>query len=145
MESNSQSPPPAAATDPLLASSTTISSDFARVSGSPMSSLLDDDSQDHDHLRLDDDDDYSISVSDDDDDDFSDYDSDAEREWLENVQQLQQLFSLVLVPFFGKFVGRKCAYWGWARFMKWKYPFVDIQFNPRVSRAAGAIEAASPL
>jgi hypothetical protein len=37
---------------------------------------------------------------------------DAEQEWQESLQQLELLVSLVLIPFFGKWVGRRCAYWG---------------------------------
>ena len=49
-------------------------------------------------------DDDNLSVSDD--------GSDAEREWKESLQQLELLLTMVLVPFVGKMVGRKCAYWG---------------------------------
>lgn len=38
--------------------------------------------------------------------------SDAEREWRESLQQLELLLSMVLVPYLGKYYGRKCAYWG---------------------------------
>ena len=38
--------------------------------------------------------------------------SDAEREWKESVQQLELLLSMVLVPYLGKYFGRKFAYWG---------------------------------
>lgn len=37
--------------------------------------------------------------------------SDAEREWHESLQQLELLLTLVLVPYAGKYFGRKCAYW----------------------------------
>lgn len=38
--------------------------------------------------------------------------SDAEREWKESLQQLELLLTMVLVPFVGKYLGRRCAYWG---------------------------------
>ena len=38
--------------------------------------------------------------------------SDAEREWRESLQQLELLLTMVLVPYVGKYFGRKCAYWG---------------------------------
>lgn len=38
--------------------------------------------------------------------------TDAEREWKESLQQLELLLTMVLVPFAGKYLGRKCAYWG---------------------------------
>ncbi|EFE37819.1 conserved hypothetical protein [Trichophyton verrucosum HKI 0517] len=42
----------------------------------------------------------------------SDEESDAEAEWRESLHQLEMLLTMVLVPFVGKFLGRKCAYWG---------------------------------
>jgi hypothetical protein len=43
----------------------------------------------------------------------SDYEeSDAEKEWKESLQQLELLLSLVIVPYMGKYFGRKFAYWG---------------------------------
>jgi Mitochondrial import 2 len=38
--------------------------------------------------------------------------SDAEREWKENLQQLEMMLSMVIVPYMGKYFGRKFAYWG---------------------------------
>jgi hypothetical protein len=49
----------------------------------------------------------STSSSDDD-----EYVSDAEREWRESLQQLELLLTMVVVPYMGKYFGRKCAYWG---------------------------------
>jgi len=43
-------------------------------------------------------------------DDYSD--SDAEREWKESLQQLELLLTMVIVPYLGKYFGRKFAYWG---------------------------------
>ena len=44
------------------------------------------------------------------------YDSDDERlaqeEWEESLEQLAQLVSVVLLPFFGKWLGRRWSYWG---------------------------------
>lgn len=42
--------------------------------------------------------------------------SDAEREWRESLQQLELLLTMVLVPYLGKYFGRKCAYWGTFRY-----------------------------
>ncbi|RDW86716.1 uncharacterized protein DSM5745_03358 [Aspergillus mulundensis] len=53
--------------------------------------------------------------------DDSDY-SDAEAEWQESIEQLELLLTMVIVPVIGKYLGRRCAYWGWTRFMEWKYP-----------------------
>lgn len=38
--------------------------------------------------------------------------SDAEKQWNESLQQFELLLSLVLVPYLGKYFGRKFAYWG---------------------------------
>ncbi|MCJ1340437.1 hypothetical protein MMC09_005733 [Bachmanniomyces sp. S44760] len=46
-------------------------------------------------------------------DEDGDYgESDAEREWKESLQQLELLLTMVVVPYVGKYFGRKCAYWG---------------------------------
>ena len=42
----------------------------------------------------------------------SEDESDAERQWHESLQQLELLLTMVLVPYLGKYFGRKCAYWG---------------------------------
>ncbi|KAK2877206.1 hypothetical protein FQN49_001356 [Arthroderma sp. PD_2] len=66
----------------------------------------------------------------------SDDESDAEAEWRESIQQLEMLLTLVLIPFAGKFLGRKCAYWGWGKVMEWKYPIdVSISGTNGVSRS----------
>jgi hypothetical protein len=51
----------------------------------------------------------STSSSGDDDDQYV---SDAEREWRESLQQLELLLTMIVVPYVGKYFGRKCAYWG---------------------------------
>ncbi|KAF2482658.1 hypothetical protein BDY17DRAFT_317258 [Neohortaea acidophila] len=71
--------------------------------------------------------------------------SDAEREWRESLQQLELLLTMVLVPYLGKYFGRKCAYWGWAKFMEWKYPVSVEITNPGLFKAAGAVEAVASL
>jgi hypothetical protein len=47
----------------------------------------------------------------------SDDDDERERalireEWEDSLRQMQMLFSIVLVPFFGKWMGRRWSYWG---------------------------------
>ncbi len=43
----------------------------------------------------------------------SDYEhSDADRQWKESLEQLELLLSMVLVPYAGKYFGRKFAFWG---------------------------------
>ncbi|RMJ22700.1 hypothetical protein PHISP_06423 [Aspergillus sp. HF37] len=63
--------------------------------------------------------------------------SDAEAEWRESIEQLELLLTMVLVPFVGKYLGRKCAYWGWNRFMEWKYPFESIIGNRAFAKRSG--------
>lgn len=57
----------------------------------------------------------SSDDGDDDDDSTATDDSEAERlaklEWDESVRQLQLLLDVVLLPFLGKWAGRKWAYW----------------------------------
>lgn len=53
----------------------------------------------------------SESASESDLDTLSDGFSDAEEEWRESMEQLELLLTMVLVPFVGKYLGRKTAYW----------------------------------
>ncbi|KAJ7900230.1 hypothetical protein B0H14DRAFT_1556047 [Mycena olivaceomarginata] len=51
------------------------------------------------------------------------YDSDedfrlAQQEWEESLHQLQQLVSIVLLPFFGKWLGRRWSQWAFARYLR---------------------------
>jgi hypothetical protein len=45
-------------------------------------------------------------------DDDDEFDSNAEREWRESLQQIELLLTMVIVPYLGKYFGRKAAYWG---------------------------------
>lgn len=91
-----------------------------------------------------------------------DYDeNEAEREWRESLQQLELLLTMVVVPYLGKYFGRKCAYWGtwrnalgratqliatgWAKFMEWKYPVQISVTSQPAFKAAGAVQAAATL
>ncbi|CAD0090959.1 unnamed protein product [Aureobasidium mustum] len=56
--------------------------------------------------------------------------SDAEREWKESLQQLELLLTMVLVPYLGKYFGRKAAYW---------------VTNLGLFKGIGAVEAAASL
>lgn len=42
---------------------------------------------------------------------ISEDDYDAQREWEQSLEQLQLLLTMILVPFAGKYLGRKFAYW----------------------------------
>lgn len=64
----------------------------------------------------------SSSSASSDDDDFP---SDAEREWRESLQQLELLLTMVLVPYLGKYFGRKCAYWG-----EWLNQSINQSYRP---------------
>jgi hypothetical protein len=55
--------------------------------------------------------------------DDDEYLSDAEREWRESLQQMELLLTMVLVPYIGKYFGRKCAYWGTS---SWETTMHDI-------------------
>ena len=83
--------------------------------------------------------DDSLSLSDD-----EEYQQ-ADREWRESLQQLELVLSMVIVPYLGKYFGRKFAYYGWKRFMEWKYPVEIVFTNPTEFKAVGAIEAAASL
>ena len=72
-------------------------------------------------------------------------DSDAEREWRESLQQLELLLTMVLVPYLGKYFGRRCAYWGWGKLMEWQYPVSVEITSPGAFKGAGVIEAAASL
>ncbi|KAF2628079.1 hypothetical protein BU25DRAFT_457943 [Macroventuria anomochaeta] len=77
--------------------------------------------------------------------DEDEYVSDAEREWRESLQQMELLLTMIMVPYIGKYFGRKFAYYGWAKFMEWKYPVEVVITNKTAFKAAGAIEAAATL
>jgi hypothetical protein len=92
----------------------------------------------------------------------SEEESDAQKEWEASLQQLELVLTMVIVPYAGKYFGRKFAYWseslfrfikgirfnfclGWAKWMEWMYP-VEVRFtNKTAFKAAGAVEAAAML
>lgn len=94
-------------------------------------------------------------------------DYDAQKEWEHSLEQLQLLLTMIIVPFAGKYFGRKFAYWstlfspsqlygvgrttdpslhtGWARYMEWTHN-VEINWTSKKTfKAAGVIEAAATL
>jgi hypothetical protein len=127
------------------------------------SSAADDDGRDEDVDSLSS---ISTSILDSDSSDLSD----AQREWEASLEQLQLLLTMIVMPFAGKFLGRKFAYWskcptlvlgvgceesclltcyalsvGWARYMEWMHN-VEIRWtNKGAFNAAGAAEAAASL
>lgn len=46
---------------------------------------------------------------------YSETDSEAQEEWERSLEQLQLLLTMIIVPFAGKFFGRKFAYWSECR------------------------------
>ncbi|KAF8863645.1 hypothetical protein BDZ45DRAFT_615379 [Acephala macrosclerotiorum] len=75
----------------------------------------------------------------------SEEESDAQKEWEESLQQLELILMMVIVPYAGKYFGRKFAYWSWTKYMEWMHP-VEIRFtNKTAFKAAGAVEAAASL
>ncbi|KAF8230667.1 hypothetical protein L208DRAFT_1105464, partial [Tricholoma matsutake] len=42
----------------------------------------------------------------------------AQQEWEESLQQLHQLLTVVLMPFLGKWLGRRWSYWAYARYLQ---------------------------
>ncbi|KAI8981738.1 hypothetical protein BDF20DRAFT_862932 [Mycotypha africana] len=59
------------------------------------------------------------------DDENSLYSYDAEAEWEESKQQINALFSVVVFPFVGKWLGKKFSFWLWARFLGARTPFSE--------------------
>jgi len=64
------------------------------------------------------------------------YDSDeedlrlAQKEWEESLEQLQQLMSVVLLPFLGKWLGRRWSQWGASSVMIiCNAPFISYNFS----------------
>ncbi|KAK7413528.1 hypothetical protein QQX98_007606 [Neonectria punicea] len=80
------------------------------------------------------------------DDIYSDVDSsDAQAEWERSLEQLQLILTMMIVPWMGKYFGRKFAYWSWTRYMGWVHN-VDVRFtNKKAFNTAGAVEAAATL
>ncbi|KAL1951538.1 hypothetical protein VTO73DRAFT_687 [Trametes versicolor] len=63
----------------------------------------------------------TLSISSDGSYDSDDEDRLAEQEWQESIQQLQQLFAIVLLPYLGKFLGRRWSHWAYARYVRFGF------------------------
>ncbi|KXH33792.1 hypothetical protein CNYM01_10340, partial [Colletotrichum nymphaeae SA-01] len=75
----------------------------------------------------------------------SEDESDAQEEWERSLEQVQLLLTMIIVPFAGKYFGRKFAYWSWSRYMEWMHN-VEVRWtNKGAFKAAGAAEAAATL
>ncbi|KAG8219721.1 hypothetical protein J3R82DRAFT_689 [Butyriboletus roseoflavus] len=42
----------------------------------------------------------------------------AQQEWQESVEELQQLALVLVLPWLGKFLGRKTSHWLYARYLR---------------------------
>lgn len=42
---------------------------------------------------------------------YSETDSEAQEEWERSLEQLELLLTMMIIPFVGKYFGRKFAYW----------------------------------
>ncbi|KAF5385456.1 hypothetical protein D9757_005377 [Collybiopsis confluens] len=62
-------------------------------------------------------DELSSQASYDDDDDEHEYYL-AQKEWEESLHQLHQIFSIVLLPYLGKWLGRRWSYWVYTRYLR---------------------------
>ncbi|KAM3504521.1 hypothetical protein MY11210_008318 [Beauveria gryllotalpidicola] len=76
---------------------------------------------------------------------YSDDEDDAQAEWERSLEQVQMLLTMVLVPWMGKFFGRKFAYWSWAKYMNWAHG-VEVAFTDKKAfNVIGAVEAVRSL
>jgi hypothetical protein len=76
---------------------------------------------------------------------FESDDYDAQKEWETSLEQLQLILTMVLVPWAGKYFGRKFAYWSWARYMEWLHN-VEVRWTSKKSfKAMGVAETAATL
>ncbi|RFN48240.1 hypothetical protein FIE12Z_7511 [Fusarium flagelliforme] len=67
------------------------------------------------------------------DDIYSDVsDSDAQAEWERSLEQLQLILTMMIVPWMGKYFGRKFAYW-------------RFDLDKKKFKAAGVVETAATL
>jgi hypothetical protein len=120
----------------------------------------------HDASMSDDKDDLDSLPSISTDDIYSDVsDSDAQAEWERSLEQLQLILTMMIVPWMGKYFGRKFAYWsksslasarssadsltclqlGWSRYMEWAHN-VDVRLTDKKAfKAAGVVETAATL
>ncbi|KAG0228336.1 hypothetical protein B0O80DRAFT_502734 [Mortierella sp. GBAus27b] len=51
---------------------------------------------------------------------------DIQREWDENMEQLRQLVAIVIVPYAGRWLGKKFSHWVWAKYIQHHYKFRTI-------------------
>ncbi|EEY14213.1 hypothetical protein D7B24_007532 [Verticillium nonalfalfae] len=75
----------------------------------------------------------------------SEADSEAQAEWERSLEQMQLMLTMIIVPFVGKYFGRKFAFWSWGRYMEWMHN-VEIRWTNKAKfKAVGVAEAAATL
>ncbi|EPQ62630.1 Bgt-2702 [Blumeria graminis f. sp. tritici] len=98
------------------------------------------------HVYVDRDDDLDSLPSSDYSNDSSDTEqSDAQHEWETSLQQLEHVLTMIIVPYAGKYLGRKFAFWSWAKYMTWIYPVPTTFKTEKYSEATGSVETATIL
>lgn len=60
---------------------------------------------------------------------YSDTDSDAQAEWDRSLEQLQLLLTMMIVPWVGKYFGRKFAYWSMSCLVCFIFAFFFQSFS----------------
>lgn len=55
---------------------------------------------------------------------YTEADSDAQAEWERSLEQLQLLLTMMIVPWVGKYFGRKFAYWSTSFYSLIAVPFL---------------------
>lgn len=54
--------------------------------------------------------------------------SDAQEEWETSLQQLEMVLTMVIVPYVGKYIGRKFAYWSrYSKYVLNLLPIVNVR------------------
>ena len=65
---------------------------------------------------------------------------DADEQWDQQLHELNLVVNLVLFPLVGKYLGRQFAFWGWSKYITWRYPVTVIR-DKNVQRATSAVVA----
>ena len=77
--------------------------------------------------------------------DSEDHERRLQQEWDENVRQLQTIIQIMLLPFFGKWLGRKWSYWGRSRFLMQDWSSTDLDCRACSQHSPDGKTMASPL
>lgn len=75
--------------------------------------------------------------------DDEDDDDDADEQWAQQLHELNLLLNLVFLPLVGRYFGRQFAFWGWEKWIIWRFPAsLTIVKDKGVQRATSAVLAA---